>query len=412
MAAALSCRNIVSSCFASTAAVAGSDGMELSCIEASFPKGVSFSSSSVKSCFWGDKQRLSPHRRTSRICPASKLRSPPRARTVGARAAMLQAAPLPMRSRELKNSTPVEEIQKLRLITALKTPYLPDGRCDLEAFDNLVHMQIENGAEGLIVGGTTGEGQLMTWDEHVMLIAHTVNCFGDRIKVVGNTGSNCTSEALRATEQGFAVGMHASLQINPYYGKTSLDGLRMHFKSIIPMGPTIIYNVPGRTSQDVPPVVIEELALLPNFAGVKECTGNARIKHYTDKGLTIWSGNDDEAHDARWEHGARGVISVLSNLVPGLVRSMLYDGPNSELAAKLLPLAKWLFVEPNPIGINTALAMLGLIRPVFRLPYTPLGLEKREEFMRIVEAIGIEHFVGVKDVRLLQDDDFLVVARY
>lgn len=125
--------------------------------------------------------------------------------------------------------SPVEDIRKLAVITAIKTPYLPDGRFDLEAFDQLLNLQIESGAEGVIVGGTTGEGQLMSWDEHIMLIAHTVNCFGDRIKVVGNTGSNSTREAIHATEQGFAVGMHAALHINPYYGKTSHEGLLAHF---------------------------------------------------------------------------------------------------------------------------------------------------------------------------------------
>ena len=126
--------------------------------------------------------------------------------------------------------TRVSEIQKLRLITAIKTPYLPDGRFDLKAYDTVVNRQIESGTEGLIVGGTTGEGHLMSWDEHIMLIAHTVNCFGDRIKVIGNTGSNSTREANHATEQGFAVGMHAALQINPYYGKTSMAGLKAHLR--------------------------------------------------------------------------------------------------------------------------------------------------------------------------------------
>ncbi|KAJ6328479.1 hypothetical protein OIU76_005932 [Salix suchowensis] len=132
---------------------------------------------------------------------------------------------LPMRSFEVKNRTSAEDMKSLRLITAIKTPYLPDGRFDLEAYDLLVNTQIANGAEGVVVGGTTGEGQLMSWDEHIMLIGHTVNCFGSSIKVIGNTGSNSTREAIHATEQGFAVGMHAALHINPYYGKTSVEGM-------------------------------------------------------------------------------------------------------------------------------------------------------------------------------------------
>ncbi|KAH7387788.1 hypothetical protein KP509_16G041200 [Ceratopteris richardii] len=324
----------------------------------------------------------------------------------------VQAPPLPMRSQELKNSTPVEEIKKLRLITAIKTPYLPDGRFDLEAYDKLIISQIESRVEGVIVGGTTGEGHLMSWDEHIMLIAHTVNFFGEEIKVIGNTGSNSTREAIHATEQGFAVGMHASLQINPYYGKTSIDGMAVHFRNVMSMGPCVIYNVPARTGQDIPPRVIEQFSSWENLAGVKECAGNDRIASYTRSGIVVWSGNDDQCHDARWDCGANGVISVVSNLIPGLMYDLIYNGRDQELNQKLLPLIAWLFSEPNPIGLNTALAQLGMIKPVFRLPYIPLDIEKRKQFVQIVSDIGREHFIGNQEVRVLDDDEFLLLGRY
>lgn len=319
---------------------------------------------------------------------------------------------LPMRSYEMKNRTCTEDIKCLRLITAIKTPYLPDGRFDLESYDALVNMQIENGVEGVIVGGTTGEGQLMNWEEHIMLIAHTVNCFGGNIKVIGNTGSNSTREAIHATEQGFAVGMHGALHINPYYGKTSLEGMAAHFQSVLSMGPTIIYNVPSRTGQDIPPHVIQNLAQSTCLAGVKECMGNNRVKEYTDNRIAVWSGNDDECHDARWGYGATGVISVASNLIPGLMRELMFGGKNPTLNSKLLPLIDWLFHMPNPIGLNTALAQLGVVRPVFRLPFVPLPLEKRIEFANLVKEIGRQHFVGTEDVQVLDDDDFFLVSRY
>lgn len=336
-------------------------------------------------------------------------------RTAGWRspqAAILPNLHLPMRSLEVKNRTSADDIKSLRLVTAIKTPYLPDGRFDLEAYDALVNRQIENGADGVIVGGTTGEGQLMSWDEHIMLIGHTVNCFGGSIKVIGNTGSNSTREAIHASEQGFAVGMHAALHINPYYGKTSIEGMISHFNCVLSMGPTIIYNVPPRTGQDIPPRVIQTVAQNANLAGVKECVGNDRVAQYTKEGIVVWSGNDDQCHDARWNHGATGVISVTSNLVPGLMRELMFEGKNSSLNAKLLPLMDWLFSEPNPIGLNTALAQLGVVRPVFRLPYVPLPKAKREEFVNLVKQIGREHFVGVKDVQVLDDDDFILVSRY
>ncbi|XP_055825944.1 4-hydroxy-tetrahydrodipicolinate synthase, chloroplastic-like isoform X2 [Solanum dulcamara] len=328
------------------------------------------------------------------------------------RAAVIPSFHLPMRSNEVKNRTFADDIKALRLITAIKTPYLPDGRFDLEAYDALVNLQIENGVEGVIVGGTTGEGQLMTWDEHIMLIGHTINCFGGSIKVIGNTGSNSTSEAIHATEQGFAVGMHAALHINPYYGKTSIEGLISHFNSVLPMGPTIIYNVPSRTGQDIPPRVIQTLAKSPNLAGVKECVGNDRVEQYTSNGLVVWSGNDDECHDSRWYHGATGVISVTGNLVPGLMRELMFGGKNPVLNSKLMPLVEWLFHEPNPIALNTALAQLGIVRPVFRLPYVPLTKAKREAFVKIVGEIGRENFIGEKDVHVLDDNDFFLVGRY
>jgi len=109
---------------------------------------------------------------------------------------------------------------------------LSNGKVDLAAYDALVEKQIEGKVEGLIVGGTTGEGQLMSWDEHIMLIAHTAKLYGDIIKVIGNTGSNSTREAVHATQQGFAVGMDAALQINPYYGKTSPAGVMAHFSAV------------------------------------------------------------------------------------------------------------------------------------------------------------------------------------
>jgi 4-hydroxy-tetrahydrodipicolinate synthase len=304
----------------------------------------------------------------------------------------------------------VESFKQVSLVTAIKTPYREDGSFDLRAYDKLVQQQIANGVEGLIIGGTTGEGQLMSWDEHVMLIAHTVNKYGDVVKVIGNTGSNSTREALHATSQGFAVGMHASLQINPYYGKTSLDGLMAHFSAVLDEGPAIIYNVPSRTGQDIPDNIIERLQSHQNFMGVKECTGNQRIKGYADKGIACWSGNDDEAHDGRHQFGGQGVISVTSNIVPGLYSHMMHQR-DDKLNESLQDLIAWMFCEPNPIPVNTALAMCGLIKPVFRLPYVPLNKARRQEGCRLLEKVA-DHIPGCKDIRPLEDEDFVLVSRY
>jgi 4-hydroxy-tetrahydrodipicolinate synthase len=298
-----------------------------------------------------------------------------------------------------------------RLITAIKTPYKANGKFDIEAYDRHVRSQIDNGVEGVIVGGTTGEGQLMSWDEHVMLIAHTAAVFGDELIVVGNTGSNSTREALHATEQGFIVGMDAALQINPYYGKTSADGLAKHFDLVLNLGPGIVYNVPSRTGQDISDHIVDSLKPNPNFLGMKECTGNARIARHSSNGIRCWSGNDDEAHDARHTHGGYGVISVTSNLIPGLYSKMMGSDPQDELNKSLQDLIAWLFSQPNPIPINTAMAMCGLCQPVFRLPYVPLSKEEREKGLPLLEAVQ-EHIPGCKEIRVLEDSDFTIATNY
>ncbi|GIL82183.1 hypothetical protein Vretimale_7183 [Volvox reticuliferus] len=306
----------------------------------------------------------------------------------------------------------VDRLKKIRLVTAIKTPYLENGKIDLPAYDTLVSRQITNGVEGLIVGGTTGEGHLMSWDEHVMLIAHTVNAFGDKLAVIGNTGSNSTREALHATEQGFAVGMHASLQINPYYGKTSKAGLLNHFNAVLNEGPAIVYNVPGRTGQDIPDDVVFEISQHSSFLGMKECTGNARIKNYVAHGVNCWSGNDDESHDARHASGAVGVISVTSNIVPGLMHQLMHGHhPEPALNSSLKELFSWLFCEPNPIALNTALAMCGLVKPVFRLPYVPLNRQQREKGAALLTAVQ-EHIPGCRGVRVMEDHEFVLIGRH
>ena len=229
----------------------------------------------------------------------------------------------------------------------------------------------------------------MNWDEHLTLIEHCCQCYSDQLVIIGNTGSNSTRECLKATREGFRAGMHAALQINPYYGKSNKKGVLFHLNQAMNLGPAIIYNVPGRTGQDITPDIVEELAQHPNFAGIKECMGHERIGLYSKKGIICWSGNDDEAHDSRWNHGGHGVISVASNVLPGPMKKIMYE-KNPELNAKLAPFMKWLFLEPNPIGLNTMFAMTGMALPVFRSPYFPYDKEKREQGVSLLEAFAAD----------------------
>ncbi|MFT6733543.1 MAG: 4-hydroxy-tetrahydrodipicolinate synthase [Polaribacter sp.] len=303
----------------------------------------------------------------------------------------------------------IQQIRQASLITAIKTPFNEVGKIDLSVYDKLVEKQIDAGVQGLVVAGTTGEGHLLNWEEHLMLIAHTASSFGDKLVVIGNTGSNNTREAIRATEHGFASGMHAALQINPYYGKTSAKGVETHLRKGLDVGPVFIYNVEARTGQDIPPEIIESIATHPNFIGVKECGGNKRIAHYENQGIACWSGNDDECFDGKHKNKSHGVISVTSNLLPGLMKRLMDSADESVLNQQLQPLFDWLFCEPNPIAINTALGMTGAIKPVFRLPYMPLDAKKREIGYKLLNSLNSNDYVG-DNLSLLTDDEFKVVV--
>jgi len=298
----------------------------------------------------------------------------------------------------------MKQLRAASLITAIKTPYNAAGEVDLATYDNLVAKQIAAGVDGIVVGGTTGEGHLLSWEEHLILIAHSVHKFGDKLLIIGNTGSNNTSEAIKATENGFAAGMDATLQINPYYGRTSTAGVIEHLTRTLDIGPAFIYNVPGRSGQDLTPDIIEPLSKHKNFIGVKECGGNERIAYYEKQGIACWSGNDDESHDGRHIHGSHGVISVTSNIVPSLMRQLM-DNKNDELNNNLQGLMQWLFCEPNPICINTALMMTDAVSPNFRLPYKALIKVQRQEGFELLSAISSDEIVG-DSLSLLDDSDF------
>lgn len=301
----------------------------------------------------------------------------------------------------------MQSLKNAVLITALKTPYLPTGQIDLLKYDQLIDHQLLHGVDGIVVGGTTGEGHLMESSQLISLIQHVVTEYGNKLLVIGNTGSNFTHHAQQRTREGFAAGMHASLQINPYYGKTSHAGLHAHFNQVLALGPAWIYNVPGRTGQDILPDVVEKLALHPYFVGVKECVGNERIQFYEKRGIACWSGNDEQAFDARHQARSHGVISVAANLVPGLIKSLMHS-PDERLQKTLMPLFQWLFLEPNPIPLNTALAMLHAAEPVFRLPYLPLSQEQQKQAIEIIQRFDRSALPGI-GLNVLADSEFCIL---
>ena len=300
------------------------------------------------------------------------------------------------------------EISQHSLITAIKTPYTRQGEIDMDSFDKLVEKQIQHQVDGLVVCGTTGEGHLLSTEEKLALISHAVEKFGDQLLIIGNTGSNNTRDAIQTTQQGFDKGMHAALQINPYYGRTSDKGVLAHLNRCLDIGPAFIYNVSGRTGQDISPTIIKALAEHENFVGMKECAGNQRIAEYEPQGIACWSGNDDECFESRHQHDSHGVISVTSNIVPSLMRKLMDDKAQSKLNQDLQSLISWLFSEPNPIPINTLLSMNGAIEPVFRLPYLPLDSKARKQGLELLAELDANYQIGCK-LDNLNDSDFVVL---
>ena len=304
----------------------------------------------------------------------------------------------------------IKQIKKASLITAIKTPYQKTGKIDFLAFDKLVKRQIQAGTDGLVICGTTGEGHLMNWEENLSLISHATTSFGKDLLIIGNTGSNSTKEAKQATQEALDSGAHACLQINPYYGKTNEAGILKHLETSLDIAPCIIYNVPSRTAQDISPNIIEKIALHPNFIGVKECSGSERIDYYEKQSIACWSGNDDQAFESRHLKNSHGVISVASNVIPALFRLLMNEN-NVELQKKILPFTELLFTEPNPIALNTTLAMMSLCQPVSRLPYLPLEREKQQKIITALEKLkeSCPELSDLEQAKIILPEDFTLI---
>ena len=275
------------------------------------------------------------------------------------------------------------------IITALVTPFRNDA-VDETALRALVEDQIKNGVDGLVPVGTTGESPTLNFEEHVRVIKIVVEAARKRVPVIAGTGSNATHEAIELSQEARKVGADGLLQVTPYYNRPTQDGLYRHFKAIVdavPL-PTILYNVPGRTSCDLLPETVARLAELAPIVGVKEATGSAlrasQILARVGDRLVVLSGDDATAFPL-FALGARGCISVVSNVAPAEMSAM-WDAAAAgdwkkarDLHYKLLPLGEGLFVEPNPTPVKAALAMMGRISEEVRPPLYPLSPGHREK---------------------------------
>jgi 4-hydroxy-tetrahydrodipicolinate synthase len=286
------------------------------------------------------------------------------------------------------------------LFTALITPFR-EGNIDLAAFEKIVELQIKGGVDGLVVLGSTGESSTVSFDEHVELIGKTVSIVKGRVKVIAGTGANSTKEAVWLSKEAEKAGVDGVLLVNPYYNKPTQRGLIVHFETIAKAirVPVILYNIPGRTGVNFEPAGVKELlGRTDNIHTMKEASGDIiqmmALRELCGDSLTILSGDDNLLLPVL-AIGGRGVISVVSNIIPAEVKKVisLYEsGSIDESRAqfyRILPLCRAMFYETNPIPVKEAMAMLGHCTPDLRLPLTPLGDANRERLRTALTGYGL-----------------------
>lgn len=283
--------------------------------------------------------------------------------------------------------------------TALVTPFNEISQVDGRALRRLVDWQIESGIDFLVPCGTTGESPTLSDEEQLLIIRLVVEQAAGRVPVVAGTGSNDLAHALELTWQAKEAGADGCLVVSPYYNKPTQQGLYAYFTAIAELGlPVIVYNIPGRTGVNIMPETMKELARHPNITGIKEATGN--LEQMADdilrcgESVTYLSG-DDTLTLPLLSLGGHGVISVISNVVPFLTATMVHAARRGQwdearkVFFALFPLAQAMFLETNPIPVKEAMASLGLLEPVWRLPMTPPEQRTRDIVRERLGALGI-----------------------
>lgn len=285
-------------------------------------------------------------------------------------------------------------------IVAIVTPMQADGAVDFGALDRLVEFHIDNGTDGIVAVGTTGESATLDVEEHIEVVRRTVVKAAGRIPVIAGTGANSTSEAIELTRLAKQAGADACLLVTPYYNKPTQEGLYLHYKAIAAAVaiPLILYNVPGRTACDMQPETVARLAGIENIVGLKEASGslerNRKLVALVGDQLTLLSGDDEIAVESALA-GFRGVISVTANIAPRKVRDAIaaaQQGKTEEarrINQTLAGLHRAMFLEANPIPAKWALARVGMIGDGIRLPLTPLARQFHGEVVEALNAAGI-----------------------
>lgn len=281
--------------------------------------------------------------------------------------------------------------------TALVTPFNKNGSVDFAKLRELIDIQAEAGVAGIVPVGTTGESPTLDFDEHSRVIGKTVSFAAGRMVVIAGTGANSTTEAITLTRHAIDAGADASLQVTPYYNKPNQDGLARHFAAVADLGlPVVLYNVPGRTSREIAVDTVVKLANHPQIVAVKEAGGSVdRVSAILARcNIAVLSG-DDMLTLPMMVVGATGVISVASNVAPAGVVEMTNAalsgdwGRARELHFKYYRLFCDLFIDTNPIPVKAAMAMMGLVEEVYRLPLCALASEPKARLRECLKELKL-----------------------
>ena len=283
---------------------------------------------------------------------------------------------------------------------AIVTPMNDDGSINYEGLGKLIDFNIDNGTDAIIICGTTGESSTMTDEEHKECIRYAVERTAKRVPVIAGTGSNDTAYAIALSKEAEELGADAVLVVTPYYNKTSQAGLIAHFTAIadsinIPM---ILYNIPGRTNLNIAIDTFVELAKHPNIVAVKEAGGNinyfAKIIEACGDSLDVYSGDDGMTVPVM-SIGGKGVISVLSNIMPKETHNLCQLCFNNDFATagkeqiRLLDLMNSLFIDVNPIPVKEALNIMGMQAGPCRMPLVPMSDKARETLKASMKKINL-----------------------
>jgi 4-hydroxy-tetrahydrodipicolinate synthase len=287
------------------------------------------------------------------------------------------------------------------------TPFRTDGSLDDATLRTLVRRQIEHGIDFLVPCGTTGESPTLTREEHLRVVAITVEESSGRVPVLAGAGGYNTHEVIELARECESIGADGILSVTPYYNKPTQEGLYQHYKAIASaIGlPIVVYNIQGRTGINVEPVTLVRLAEIENIVGVKEASGNisqmAEILNRLPEGFTVLSG-DDAITLPLIALGGQGVISVVSNQIPRVMTELARLGNQGdfesarELQRRYFSLMQINFVEANPGPVKWAMYRMGLLEPVYRLPMIPPSAASQQKIEQVLDSVGLAVAMGVQ----------------